>query len=79
MLTHAHINPKIYNNNIKRNLINKASSYRSYVAKYIPQLACSNYKVFPKHLAYSSKIGDQTSCRLKTKPIGVESCMARVC
>ena len=33
----------------------------------------------PKQLEYSSKICDQSACRLKTKPIGVESCMAQVC
>ena len=35
--------------------------------------------VYPKQLEYSSKICDQTNCRLKDKRIGVESCMARVC
>ena len=36
-------------------------------------------KVCPKQLEYNSEICDQTGCGLKTKPIGVESCMAQVC
>ena len=39
----------------------------------------SQYNVYPKQLEYSSEICDQTNCYLKAKPIGVESCMARVC
>ena len=42
-------------------------------------MACYDYKVCPKQLEYSSEICDRTGCRLDTKPIGVESCMAQVC
>ena len=45
----------------------------------VPQLARNNYNVYPKQLEYSSEISDQINCCLKAKPIGVESCMARVC
>ena len=55
------------------------SLWRTPRAKYIPQLACHNYKVCPEQLEYSSEIFDQTGCRLKTKPTGVELCMAQVC
>ena len=35
--------------------------------------------VYHKQLEYSSEVCDQTDCRLKTEPIGVESYMARIC
>ena len=38
-----------------------------------------DYKVCLKQLEYSSEICDQIGCRLNTKPLGVESCMAQVC
>ena len=49
------------------------------ITKYVPQLACHDYKVCPKQLEYSSELYNQIGCYLNTKPTGVESCMARVC